>query len=78
MAFDIAKAVADTKRLHEKYGTTEVSINVGDKPYPTATEGLGYCMALSVAVANLIVVAVPSAGRDEEIARFVNGAALAF
>ena len=77
MALNMAKAVADSKRLHEMYGVMEVSINVGDKPYQTVTEGLEYCMELSVAANNLTVVAYPSAGSDEEIARFVNGAVLA-
>ena len=78
MAFNVTKAVADSKSLYEKYGATEVGINIGDKPYQTTAEGLEYCMALSVAVANLTVIAYPYAGADEEVARFVNGATLAF
>lgn len=77
MAFDVAKAVADSKKIYEKYGATEIGINVGNKPYRTVTEGLEYCMDLSVAVNNLTVIAYPYAGADEEIARFINGAALA-
>lgn len=78
MAFDVAKAVADSKTVYEKYGVTEIGINVGDKPYRTVTEGLEYCMELSVAANNLTVIAYPYAGSEEEIARFINGAALAF
>lgn len=77
MAFDVAKAAADSKKVYERYGATEIGINIGDKPYRTETEGLEYCMALSVAVNNLTVVAYPNAAADVEIARFVNGAALA-
>lgn len=77
MAFNMTKAVAASKQFHEKYGTTEVSVNVGEKPYGNVTEGLEYCMALSVAVNNLTIIARSSEGSDEEIARFVNGAILA-
>ena len=77
MAFDVAKAVTDSKRVYEKYSTTEVCINVGGKPYRTVTEGLEYYMELSVAVNNLTVIAYPNTAGNEEIARFVNGAVLA-
>lgn len=52
MTFNLAKAVADSKKVFELYGATEIGINVGGKPYKTATEGLEYCMELSVAVNN--------------------------
>lgn len=77
MAFDVAKAVADSSPIYEKFGVTEIGINVGDNFYPTEGVGLEYCLELSVAANNLTVIAYPYAGSDEEIARFVNGAALA-
>lgn len=40
MAFNMAKAITANKRLHEQYGTTEIGIKIGDKPYRTVGEWL--------------------------------------